>query len=79
MEPVRFKGVNCYIAEDQDQYLTLPAYKEIGECGAVTSCWKLSWKERIKIVFSGCIFFTVWTFNEPLQPQRPHLNFPLKG
>jgi len=72
MKPIAFKNSNTVYAKDQPEYLDLPALRM--ENGQVTSLWSLSWIERIRILLSGRMFFTVWTFNNPLQPQRPHLD-----
>jgi hypothetical protein len=74
MEPVEFEGQNCVYAEDQPEYLPLPAHKTSG--GTVISCWKLSLKERVKIFFTGRLWFNVLTFNQPLQPQLPSVDKP---
>ena len=73
MKPVEFKGTNCIFAKNQPEYLNLPVYKSPG--GIVTSCWKLNLWEWIQILFKGRIYFTVLTFNQPLQPQKPSLTF----
>lgn len=75
MKPIDFKGSNIVFAKDQPEYLPLPAWKS--EDGQVVSCWKLSWKERIKLLFTGKMFFMVMTFNKPLQPQLPSVDNPL--
>ena len=67
MVPVDFFGSNCTYAKDQPEYLPLPAHRTAG--GWVTSCWKLTLRERIKVLFTGRVFLTVATFNKPLQPQ----------
>lgn len=66
MKPVNFKGSNCVYAEDQPEYLPLPARKDAD--GMVTCCWGLSWKERFRVFFSGRVFVKALTFNKPLQP-----------
>ena len=58
-------------AENQDEYLTLPAYKDTE--GRVVTCWKLSIKERIKLLFTGIIWHDTLTFNNPLQPVTFHV------
>ena len=73
MKPIEFRNQNTIYAKDQPEYLPLPAHKT--EDGQVTSCWYLTWVERIKVLFKGKIYFTVSTFNQPLQPQRPHIDF----
>lgn len=68
MTPTNISGKNCVYAKDQPEYLPLPARRD--EAGMVTSCWKLTWKERLKLLLMGKIFLTVMTFNQPLQPIR---------
>ena len=67
MKPIEFKEQNCIYAKDQPEYLPLPVYK-IG--GTITCCWKLSFKERIKLLFNGILYVTIMNFNNPLQPHR---------
>lgn len=66
MQIERFKECNVTFAENQPEYLPLPAHKT--KDGEVTSCWKLSFKERMRVLFGGRIFLTLLTFNHPLQP-----------
>jgi len=68
MEIIKFKECNVTYAENQPEYLPLPAHKT--EDGVVTSCWGLSWRERFRVIWHGKIFLQVLTFNAPLQPQR---------
>jgi len=67
MKISEFNESNCVFAKDQPEYLALPAYKS--KSGEVISCWKLSFVERLKVVFTGKIFVSLLTFNQPLQPQ----------
>jgi len=73
MEIIKFKECNIVFAEDQPEYLPLPAYMD--EEGLVISCWKPSLKERIKILFKGKIYVSMLTFNHPLQPIRLDTEF----
>lgn len=59
----------CY-AKDQPPYKPLPAHRFVddGE-GRIACCWSLSWRERLQVLFTGCIWHQVLTFNKPLQPQ----------
>jgi type II secretory pathway component PulM len=70
---VRFPGHNMVAAENQPQYLQLPAYREpeYGKNldGELTCCWQLSWRERLRLLWSGKVWHTVLTFWDPLQPQ----------
>jgi hypothetical protein len=78
MKPVKFKGSNIVFAEGQKEYLPLPAFKEDDQYGRVVSCWKLSMKERIKMLFMGRVYLSVLTFNNPLQPQLPSVDNPVE-
>lgn len=75
MRPVNFVEMNCVYAENQPEYLPLPALKEPYEVEGVwsiTSCWELSWRERIKLFFQGHVYVTQLSGGH-LQPQRVHL------
>lgn len=71
MDPIKFKEHNIVIAEDQKQYRPLPAHTAGDYEGTLTFCWRLSWKERLKVFMSGVMWHQVMTFNGPLQPQLP--------
>lgn len=78
MKPIRFKGWNTSYADDQPEYLPLPGYKDPRDPnGEFISCWELTFLERLKVLFSGKIFLSVWTFQKPLQPQLPMVENPL--
>ncbi|GAJ06033.1 unnamed protein product, partial [marine sediment metagenome] len=74
MKPITFKGANVVFAENQPEYIPLPAH--IVKDGTVISCWGLSLSERIKIFFSGRLWLRILTFNEKLQPQLPEVDHP---
>lgn len=61
-------------AKDQPEYIPLPAHRT--EDGQVTTRWKLSFLERIKVLFKGNIYLQVLTFNNPLQPIRIGTDIP---
>lgn len=67
MKPIEFSEQTLVIAKDQPEYLPLPAY--VDSEGLVTFCWQLSWKERLQLLWSGCIWHQVMTFSSSLQPQ----------
>ena len=77
MRPVTFKEQNCVFAENQPEYLPLPVHKT--EDGRVISCWRFSFWERLRILWGGKMWFHVLTFNTPLQPQAPTLDYPFEG
>lgn len=68
MNLIEFPEVNAIVAKHQPEYRPLPSH--IAKDGRLTCCWKLSWRERLKIFFTGQIWHEVLTFNMPLQPQR---------
>ena len=67
MKPIKFKESNAVFGKDQKEYQPLPAL--VFEDGEVLTCWKLSWKELLKVVFSRKIWVAQLTFNYPMQPQ----------
>jgi len=74
MKPIKFPEMNCTYAENQAEYLPLPAYKD--DKGEVISCWQLTIKERIKLLFTGKLWLSCLTFNKPLQPLLPMTEYP---
>ena len=70
MKPIDFKERNIIFAKDQSEYQSLPAYKNKneGNSGEVVSCWSLSFRERIKVLFSGKLYVSLMTFNKTLNP-----------
>lgn len=67
MKLIDFPERNIIIAKNQPEYLPLPAYRT--DDGKVTCCWKLSLRERLILLFTGKLWHTILTFNNPLQPQ----------
>ncbi len=68
MKPIKFKEQNCTFAENQPEYLPLPAFKNDSKEGEVVSCWKLSLTERIRILLYGNLWVSLLSFNMPLTP-----------
>lgn len=61
-------------AKDQPEHLPLPAIRCAD--GTVITRWRLSWAERIRVLFTGSVFLQQLTFNAPLQPQLPTVTAP---
>ena len=57
-------------AKYQQEYISLPSYRAPGDEGLVTSRWKLSWRERIRVLLTGNLWLQVMTFRHPLQPVK---------
>ena len=74
MKLIEFPEQNVVIAKNQPEYLPMPAYKT--KDGRVICCWKLSIKERLRLLFSGKLWHHILTFNYPLQPQALDLQYP---
>ena len=68
MKPIKFKEQNCTYAENQPEYLPLPAFKINEPEGRIISCWKLSFIERMRILFKGKLWVSLMSFNKPLTP-----------
>jgi hypothetical protein len=70
MNLVEFKEQTVVFAKDQSEYKPLPAWRRKNDqTGEIVCCWKLSIGERIAVLFSGLIWHSILTFNQPLQPQ----------
>lgn len=70
MKPVDFPEANVVFAKDQKEYLPLPAHKDAD--GVVNSCWEFTDAEIETILLERKIFISQSTFNQLLQPIRPH-------
>ena len=71
MEPTTFPEQTMVIAKHQPQYLPLPAHVDDNDPqGRITFCWKLTWRERIRLLWTGLLWQQVLAFGEPLQPQK---------
>lgn len=75
MKPVNFPESNKVYAEDQPEYIPLATYyaKESPN-GDIISCWKLNFLERLKVLFTGRIWVSLWCFHQPLTPSRLSVN-----
>lgn len=68
---IAFPEQNVVYGVGQDEYLPLPAFRLKGdEYGRMSFLWKLTLRERIKVLFTGKLWHEVLTFNNSLQPQR---------
>lgn len=79
MKPIKFKGTNCVFAENQSEYLSLPAWRKPNSPkGVIVSCWKANLWERLKILFSGKLYLSLFSFNKPLTPNRIYAKNPIR-
>ena len=74
MKPIEFEHQNVIFAKDQPEYQPLPALKLNTEQGEVISCWRMSLKERLKVLFTGKVWVSLTMFNKPLTPNYLSVN-----
>jgi len=82
MTPARFPEQNVVYAEHQKEYVPLPALRDPE--GKVLTCWRLSWRERFKLLLTGRLWVLMLTFGGPPQPilplaDRPTIEPPAAG
>lgn len=70
MKPVSFPEQPVVYAQNQPQYQPLPAHVTDDAVAAATSCWVLTRRERLRLLFTGRLWLTLTTFRHPLQPIR---------
>lgn len=80
MELIKFPEHNVVIAENQPQYLPMPAYIDKNSAdGHTIICWKFSWKERFQLLFTGKLWHRILTFHGPMQPMMLQTTTPFKA
>lgn len=73
MRPVSFPEQSTVWAKDQPPYLPLPAYTNERE---TISLWALTWRERLRVLFTGRLWLRQLNFGQPLQPLKPSTTSP---
>ncbi len=76
MKLVEFPGQNVVFAKDQPEYHPLPALRLSNAEAEIICCWKLTWRERLRVLLGGRIWHSILTFGHPLQPQLLHSEKP---
>ena len=74
MKPIEFKHQNVIYSKDQPEYQPLPALKLDTPEGEVISCWHMSFKERVKVLFTGKVWLSLMMFKKPLTPSFMSVN-----
>jgi len=76
--PLTADFVQVTWAKNQSEYHILPSIRSVmeGQCGRVTTRWRLTWRERWKLLFHGQLFLQVLTFGDPLYPVKPMVDEP---
>ena len=75
MKPVDFLASNLTLAENQEEYTTLPAWLS-PDSEEVVTCWKLSLWERLKLLWTGELWLRQLVFKQTFQPQLPQVEVP---
>jgi len=65
-------------AKDQPPYIPLPAVLEGNIGGTAHTRWRLSLRERIRVLFTGNVYVSLMTFHKPLQPVRVDTVNPIR-
>jgi hypothetical protein len=73
VEPIEFQEQTVVWAKNQPPYLPLPAYTDERE---TISCWRLTWRERLRVFLRGRLWLRQMNFGQPLQPQAPSIESP---
>ena len=68
MNPIKFPEQNVVFAENQPEYIPLPAYRSDDEHGQVVTVWEPSDEELTEIVRTKKVYLSQFTFGQALQP-----------
>lgn len=66
MKPTKFKECNLEYAKNQPEYNSIHVFKT--DDGEVITYWKMSFLERLRVLFKGGIWLSLQTFNRGLTP-----------
>ena len=75
MKAIDFPEQTAVLAENQPEYLPLPVYQTL-DGKVMISCWRLSWWERLKVLWTGRLWLRQMVFGGLLQPQLPEVDCP---
>ena len=76
MKPINFEESNQTLGEDQPEYLALHVHRYSGHPSIVVSCWKMTFLERFKTLFTGKIWVNMMTFKKKPMPIRLDVDKP---
>lgn len=68
MKPIKFKEQTCVFAENQPQYIPLPARKVGNKEGEIVFCMKMNFIEKVRVLFTGRIWVSLMMFGKDLTP-----------
>jgi hypothetical protein len=70
MKAIEFEHQNTVFAENQEEYENLPALVLHTRDGEVITCWHLSLKERLRVLFLGRVWMCLLSFHKPIPPAK---------
>jgi hypothetical protein len=76
MKLIEFPEQTVVIAKDQPQYLPMPAHVTHDDMGRIICCWKLNWRERLRLLLTGTLWHHICTFGKSVQPQLLDVKSP---
>lgn len=77
MNPIEFVEQTVIMGANQPEYSPLPTHLNRNDPeGRLTFCWRFTWRERLKLLWTGKLWHQVLTFGSPLQPQLLILEKP---
>jgi len=76
MKPIDFPERTVMVAENQDEYLTLPAFQD--EIDTI-SRWQFTWRERVLILFGAGLWIRQRNRKRAVQPLLPQVNTPFEA
>lgn len=69
LKPIKTADTNVVFAENQSEYLPLPAHIiKNDDYGRVFVAYKLTFLQRLVLLFNGMVHIQLMTFCKPLQP-----------
>ena len=68
MKAIEFKEQNGALSRKDSPLRPIPIFKDPSEKAQVVSCWKLSFKERMRLLLLGKLWVSIITYNNPVQP-----------
>ena len=62
--------------KDQPEYIPLPGVVSRCDRQMVTTRWRLTWGERLRVLFTGHLYLQMLTFGNKLQPVKLQVEHP---
>ncbi len=68
MTPRKFEEANIFYPAVSGVYEECHAHNSMD--GTITISWKLTWKEKFRLLFTGVIWHQILVYKMQMQPQR---------